>query len=216
MGEEKRRLSLSQIAGLLLFLVILPAGSWFYLQSGFNHRKGALAELKEMGKVEGIDLMDQYGTRFTTADMQRRVVVAGFLPADAASQDKWAQRLSTLHEQFDDRDDICFLLLADSANLSDPAAFLERNALSDSLQWKLLLTGPEELAALASNSFYLPAGEAGQPNFQYLALADTARMVRRHYDILDNQQMGRLVEHITIVMPRLPEPDIVLKREKEK
>lgn len=216
MGEEKRRLSLSQIAGLLLFLVILPAGSWFYLQSGFNHRKGALAELKEMGKVEGIDLMDQYGTRFTTADMQRRVVVAGFLPDDAASQDKWAQRLSTLHEQFDDRDDICFLLLADSANLPDPAAFLERNALTDSLQWKLLLTGPEELAALASNSFYLPAGEAGQPNFQYLALADTARMVRRHYDILDNQQMGRLVEHITIVMPRLPEPDIVLKREKEK
>lgn len=216
MGEEKRRLSLVQIAGLLLFLVVLPAGSWFYLQSGFNHRKEALAELKELGKVDGIDLTDQYGLRFTTADMQQRVVVAGFLPADAASQDKWAQRLSTLHEQFDDRDDICFLLLADSASMPDPAAFLERNALADSLQWKLLRTGSEGLNALASNAFYLPAGEGGQPNFQFLALADTAKMVRRHYDILDNQQMGRLVEHITIVMPKLPEPDIVLKREKEK
>lgn len=216
MGEEKRRLSLVQIAGLLFFLVILPAGSWFYLQSGFNHRKEALAELKELGKVGGIDLTDQFGTRFTTADMQKRVVVAGFLPAEAASREKWIQRLSVLHEQFDDRDDICFLILADSASMPDPAAFLERNALTDSLQWKLLLASGEELAALASNSFYLPAGEAGQPDFQYLALADTAQMVRRHYNILDNQQMGRLVEHITIVMPRLPEPDIVLKREREK
>jgi hypothetical protein len=216
MGEEKRRLSLVQIAGLLFFLIILPAGSWYYLQSGFNHRKEALAELKELGKVNGIDLTDQFGMRFTTADMRKCVTIAGFLPADAASQDKWAQRLSTLHEQFDDRDDICFLLLADSANMPDPAAFLERNALADSLQLILLLTGSEGLAALASNSFYLPAGEAGQPNFQYLALADTAQMVRRHYDLLDNQQMGRLVEHITIVMPKLPEPDIVLKRERER
>lgn len=216
MGEEKRRLSLVQIAGLLLFLVILPAGSWFYLQSGFNHRKEALAELKELGKVGGIDLIDQYGMRFTTAAMQKRVVVAGFLPADAGSQEKWVQRLSVLHEQFDDRDDICFLILADSASMPDPMAFLERNALTDSLQWKLLVTGNSALLALASNSFYLPADDAGKPNFQYLALADTAQMVRRHYDILDNQQMGRLVEHITIVMPKLPEPDIVLKRERER
>ncbi len=216
MGQEKRRLSLVQIAGLLLFLVILPAGSWYYLQSGFNHRKEALAELKELGKVSGIDLTDQYGLRFTTADMQQRVVVAGFLPADAASQDKWAQRLSTLHEQFDDRDDICFLILADSVSLPDPAAFLERNALTDSLQCKLLTTGSDDLITLASNTFHLPVDEAGQPDLQLLTLADTAQMVRRHYDIFDNAQMGRLVEHITIVMPRLPEPDIVLKRDKEK
>lgn len=212
MGEEKKRMSLIQIAGLLLFLVILPAGSWYYLQSGYNHRKASLAELQQLGTVSAFELADQNGDTFYSEDMQKRVVIAGFLPEEVESQTRWAERLHKLHEQFDERNDILFLLFADSASLNNPGAFLLQNDLTDSLQWTLLVVDKSEMRTLATEGFHLP--DPDKPG--YLALVDTSRMVRRHYDPLDNQQMGRLIEHITIVMPKLADPDIVFKREKEK
>ncbi len=38
--------------GVLLLLVILPAGSWFYLQKGLDYRKAALKELKIKGQFD--------------------------------------------------------------------------------------------------------------------------------------------------------------------
>lgn len=35
--------------GLLLFIIILPAGSWYYLQTGLNYRKAAAKELTPKG-----------------------------------------------------------------------------------------------------------------------------------------------------------------------
>lgn len=198
-----------QIAGLLFLLVILPGGSWYYLQSGYNHRKAAIAELKDLGTVGAFELTDQYGRLFSSGQLHKRVTIATFLPDDAAQQQQWTSRIRELQDQFDHRDDVCFLLFADSSVLTDPARFAVDNNLTDSLQWEILTTDHTDLDRLASGAFYIP-------DRQHIALADTGMVVRRTYDILDNSQMGRLIEHITIVMPRLPDPDIVLKRDREK
>ena len=209
MSEARKRMNFTQIAGMLFLLVILPAGSWYYLQRGFQHRKEALAELKDRGTIGAFMLPDQYGNIFSSEWLHKRVTIAAFLPNDAAQQQQWASRLHDLHAQFDDRNDVCFLLFADSSLMRDPMEFAMENDLVDSLQWEILTTNGAELQVLAFESFYLP-------DAQQIALVDTGLVVRRHYDIMDNQQMGRLIEHITIVMPRLPDPDIVFKRDKEK
>ena len=209
MSEPRKRMNFVQIAGMLFLLVILPGGSWYYLQRGYNHRKEALAELKEIGKVGDFALPDQYGQRFSSDLLRKRVTIAAFLPDDPAQQQQWTSRMRELHQQFDDRNDVCLLLFANEAQMTDPVQFAQENDLTDSLQWELLLVSPMELDDLAYFSFFLP-------DRQHVALVDTALMVRHTYDILDNPQMGRLVEHITIVMPRLPDPDIIFKRDREK
>ena len=209
MSKIPKRKNLVQAAALLLLLVILPAGSWFYLRSGFQHRKAAIEELGRLGTVGAFEFADQYGNPFSTELMRNRVTIAGFLPQDPAKQRQWASRLGEVHDQFDDRNDVCFVLFADSSTLPDPMNFALENGLSDSLQWEILSADREELKGLASQAFFIP-------DYQHIALVDTGLTVRRHYDILDNPQMGRLIEHITIVMPRLPDPDIILKREQEK
>ncbi|MBK8490450.1 MAG: hypothetical protein IPL49_05960 [Saprospirales bacterium] len=209
MSEARKRMNFTQIAGMLFLLVILPAGSWYYLQRGFLHRKEALAELTDHGTVRAFRLRDQYGNSFSSEWLHKRVTIAAFLPNDTAQQQQWASRLHGLHQQFDDRNDVCFLLFADSSQMRDPMGFAIENDLVDSLQWEILTCSRPELESFAFESFYVP-------DLQQIALVDTGLVVRRYYDILDNQQMGRLIEHITIVMPRLPDPDIVFRRDKEK
>jgi hypothetical protein len=212
MAEERKRMKPLQMAFLLLMLVVLPAGSWFYLRGGYQHRKAALEELKEAEAVGDFSLADQNGLVFATQDLKKRVTIAGFLPTDPERQGAWMDGLIRMHEQFDDRNDVCFLLFADTTSISSTQDFVQSYNLSDSLQWILLQGNADSLHELATGSFHLPAGA----ETQQLALIDTSGMVRRHYDAYDNRQLGRLVEHITILMPRLPDPDIVFKREKEK
>jgi len=205
MEQTKKKTSFGLILGLLLLLVILPGGSWFYLQRGYNHRKAALAELKEIGVAGAFEGRDQNGNVVSQEFLRKRVTVAGFLPDDDRQRKTWISRLGTIHAQFDDRNDVCFLLFADSAAVPDPLAFSLENGLTDSLQWAIVPAEKDEVMQLLH-----------LPDLQHLALADTAAMVRRHYDILDNAQMGRMIEHITILMPRLPDPDIEFRRDKEK
>ena len=201
-----------QMAFLLLMLVVLPAGSWFYLRGGYEHRKAALQELQELGSVGDFSLVDQNGLIFATQDLKKRVTVAGFLPAGTEKHAAWMDGLVRLHEQFDDRDDVCFLIFADTALVPDPQAFAQSYDLADSLQWIVVSGNGAYLHDLATSSFHLPEEAVGQQ----LALIDTSGTVRSHYDAYENRELGRLVEHITIVLPRLPDPDIVFKREKEK
>ena len=189
----------------MLLLVVLPAGSWFYLQKGYEHRKAALEELKDFGKVGDFVLTDQFGRTLTNSALHQRVTIAGMLPGDAEGQKFWTRRLLEVQEQFDNRNEVCFLLFADTSAIRSLSAFSEEYGLTDSLQWELLPASRDQVKQL----FHLP-------DFQYLALADTAAVVRRHYDITDNLQMGRLLEQVNIVLPRLPDPDIEFRRNREK
>ena len=205
MEKARKKTNWLQIAGLFLFLVILPGGSWLYLRSGFQYRKASLAELVDRGSVGAFALPDAKGELFSSESLQGRVVVAGVLPAEAAPRKFWIDRMKALHKQFDERNELLILLMADSASVADPQAFLLENGLVDEEQWSLLLGGD----AVAPAAFHLPGPDM-------LALTDTEGVVRRHYDIADNREMGRLIEHIAILLPRLPDPDIEFRRQKEK
>jgi hypothetical protein len=208
MENTTKRMGPTQIAGMLFLLVILPAGTWFYLYKGYQHRKESLKELEAIGPVGAFERADQYGKTFSSSHLHNRVTVAGFLPDDAEQKRTWTSRLLEIQTQFDHRDDICFLLFADTSQIPDLQAFALEQGLSDTLQWELLRGAKEEWDILSAG-FYLP-------DTRHIAIIDTGAVVRRTYDILDNKQMGRMIEHLTILMPKSPDPDIEFRRDREK
>ena len=53
-------------------------------------------------------------------------------------------------------------------------------------------------------------------DYPYLVLVDTSKTIRNYYRVDIESEVKRMVEHIAMIMPRTPERDIILKREKEK
>ena len=211
---------ITQIAGLLLLLVVLPGGSWFYLRNGLDYRIEALEELEDIGKVPStISIYTQADENPIDGDyLKGKVTVAGYIPEGATERNRMIEVLSKLHEQFDERDDVVFLsyVKADStADLKSRAVALN---LVDGQQWRLAeLPASETLEFYFKENYHFP--DVTLPlleSIPYVALVDTSLMVRHFYNCMENKDMGRLVEHIALILPRKPEKDIIFQPEKEK
>jgi hypothetical protein len=180
----------------LIILFVLPALSLYFLNSGKNYRMQALQEMKEYGKVEDFQLKNQRGIDVSPQMFRGKVTVACLLPENPDSAAFYTERLSIIHESYDDTKDVIFLSFlnsSDSTNLLEKAKQL---GITDHDQWWLLRSEDNEKAR---QLYHFP--KEGQ--FQ-IALADTSLMVRKHYNIYDNRQMGRLVEHIALIIPEQP------------
>ena len=212
MASSKKKWSLAALIGagaLFLLLVLFPAGSWFYLQRGLNYRLAALEELKDLGRLPAdLAYVNQSGSIIDTAFLQGKVLIAGVLSGDRQQDQPIVDRLRKLHEQFDQRDDVLFLSHLPER---EPAALLaeaEALGIRDTAQWMLLATPEGQLESLRA-AYHLQ-------NLNEVCLIDTTLMVRKVYRTSENADMGRLVEHIALIMPFVAERELIFKREKEK
>ncbi len=177
-------------------LFILPIGSVYYLYKGRAHSRTAKAELENLGKVDGFNLMNQQNQAITPKGLHGKVTIVNFLPGDLSKAKPLTDRIAQVHQSFDDSDDIIFLsfLVRDSSkNLLQTAKEL---GIEDHDQWYLLGTSQEEWKRLSTEVYHLPNGENG------VAMADTSLQIRKLYDINSNQQMGRMIEHVAKVVPK--------------
>lgn len=218
--KRSRAQTIKQTIGLLLLLVILPGGSWIYLRNGLDYRIAAMEELKDLGKVPmGRVLETQASTEpLTSEDLQGNVTVSGFLPETAEGQSRMIEVLQKLHEQFDERDDVLFLTYSKLDSTQELKARSRALGFLDDEQWRLVRL-PEAVSAGAyfKANYAFPAEWADAlSTHPYLVLADTSQTIRRLYDAAENKDMGRLVEHIAMILPRKPEKDIIFQREQEK
>ncbi|MCB0627114.1 MAG: hypothetical protein KDC43_25180 [Saprospiraceae bacterium] len=212
MASSKKKWSLAALIGagaLFLLLVLFPAGSWFYLQRGLNYRLAALEELKDLGRLPAdLAFVNQSGSIIDTAFLQGKVLIAGVLSGDRQQDQPIVDRLRKLHEQFDQRDDVLFLSHLPER---EPAALLaeaEALGIRDTAQWMLLATPEGQLESLRAAYHLQDPSE--------VCLIDTTLMVRKVYRTSENADMGRLVEHIALIMPFVAERELIFKREKEK
>jgi len=207
-NTEKGKIHWKVVGMLFLILIILPAGSWYYLTKGYNYRKELLDDLKEpIGNVTDYQLMTVDGKPFDFSSIKNNTAIIQFLGKDALQKDFLWDRMIKLHEQFDDRNDIMFISHIPNADMV--------NLPKDTAQWKIV-TGTEiELDRIARES-YMTKWNEGETviNNSRLILLDSAQ-IRNYYDANVPFEMGRLLEHVTMVMPRLQEKDIIIDREKE-
>lgn len=208
-NEKKSKIHWRVVGMLFLILIILPAGSWYYLTQGYNYRKDLLNDLKEeFGLVKDYEAETTFGEVFGTEDIKANTAIVHFMGKNATEKDSIWSLMTRLHEQFDERNDIMFI-----SHISD-ADSLQMSP--DTAQWKILKGTSAYFDRLARDNYKLPL-KPGETilNNPYLVLLDSTK-IRQYYDYRDPMQAGRLVEHITIVMPRLAEKDIILERDQEK
>jgi hypothetical protein len=195
MSKEKRNSKkIIQVIGLFLFLVVLPGGSWLFLQRGENYQLDLRGELKELGRIESYAAVDQSQQERTEADLHGQVTVASFLKNEDAASEAVVKRLLQLHEQFDDRKDVFFLshmAIDTSGSLYESG---NEYGIKDTAQWRIVRSD------VSKSVFQLPE-EGGSDFSHHVALIDTSGMVRKVYDTRLNPDMGRLIEHIAILMP---------------
>lgn len=197
------------IQPLVLFamLIVMPALSWYYLKKGEQYQVKMRAELKDYGKLPSFTLpklLDTNSINLAT-DLINKVVIAKVVDAnELESGDDLRFALGSLHTQFDERNDIVFLLhtaIKDSARVG---AFLRQNKMSD----------PTQVVVTGSDSKLVQAYRFPKPGM--MAIVDTAGVIRRYYNYRDGNEVRRLTEHVTVLMHRDKSNDPYLNREKEK
>ena len=233
MAEKKN--NILQGLFLLLLLVILPFGSWYYMGAGHKYYKESMAELKDYGVLPAFSLITQNGQQLDHSLLTGKMSVVAFINPKSASSPELLKNLSLLHKQFNKRKDLFFLIhMLTEENLSQD--FLkemeEKYDLTDDEQC-FILTGEESVIQnLVGTKYKVPdlksekSKEALIPlssnsigtikEYPYLVLVDSKHVIRNYYLGNDKGSMKRLVEHISLILPKELEEKPVLKREKEK
>lgn len=208
---------MGSILGLLIILVVFPLGALYYMNMGAKWRMERLNELKDYSRLSEQQVRAAYDTLAGIFEDENNIIIAGFInPANEELTDLYGENLRKLHEQFDARGDVFFVMHTD-AEASFAASFREEYALEDTAQCRFVINDREDLAHLAREAYQIERGEGEDwSNGPYFALVD-GMIVRNYYDVRRTEAVQRLVEHIAILIPPAKErEDLVFKREKEK
>ncbi len=182
------------IAGLVL--VVLPLGAIYNLRLGISYRQKTTAELEDRGKLAAFNLKNQSNLLISPETFRGKVSVIQFLPGNIKEAKPMAERISLVKKSFDETEDIVFLSFfpADSSvNLLKTATDL---GINDPKRWFLLAASPEEWSSLSK------AILAGTDPANHIVMADTSLSIRKMYNIQNNPEMGRMIEHIAVVIPK--------------
>ncbi|GEM_PF-5991708 len=185
----------------LLVLFGLPAVSWFYLKEGVRFRQRIHNELIPKDTLTAQARLIMGADTLTWADLAGDVIVLWQEPGkdlDAKqAHTAWA-RADTLWNVFGAIPRVRMLVWAD--------AVPERQQPLPSAGWQRAWPADEAMTSLWPDSV----------RGLRALVADTALVVRHYYDLSQRRAWAKLAEHLAVLIPQPPKPDIVLKREKEK
>jgi cytochrome oxidase Cu insertion factor (SCO1/SenC/PrrC family) len=198
---------------LVIVFVVLPGISYFYLQTGIEYHRARWAELGDLGNVQNMEFIDQSGERFSTKEMKGKMSVLGFFsPNCGDSCDVMIERFQLLQEQFGHYDKL--LLLAHDTKL-DSISILKNAAKEAKTQEGMWywLTAKDSTYNSYINSYDVDFKDGYASQF---ALVDSNLTILRYYDVLDENEVNRLVIHLAKFAPRPIKEGVRFKREKEK
>lgn len=203
-AEKSSRRNFWQIVALFAVLVILPAGSWYYLKRGADFRRAQLAELSDFGKVKWYKFKD-WTPQVTADSLDERVLILGFFDGnDTPGIDTIQQQATLLQLQFGARNDFRILMFEVSEDSITGQSASER-IISDIPVWKT--TAP----TLTMLGFQIDFKSLEtQPGW---ALIDQKGTIRRYYPAGD---LEKLITHAAIIAPGKSREKIDLKRQMEK
>lgn len=195
---------------LLLILVVLPAGSYWYLQRGISYRRAALAQLDNLGRLTEPTVQPTYGILPDT--LAGNMVVIGWLnPQETQTTAAYGHALQRLHQQFDSNQVVYFLTLLTQPDSAWTANFLREYQLEDPRQVAVAAMLPDFAAWRNQLNWPDPTGKMPQ-----LALVTDSLRIRAYYDAGNERAMQDLVTHLAMFMPKKKERELIFRREKEK
>ncbi len=230
MSEKTTTRKYIQGIAFFLFIVGLPLGSWYFLQTGFDYHKDLMAELNNYGRIPTFELVDQRGNKMTREDMEGKMLVVNFFNPNADSYAPTMEYLRKMNGQFHDRSDLLFVSHALQSN-TDLKGIAEKEDLENN-QSVFLSGGKAELLKVLAKGYQIPdldnRNEEDKTiprssdlinlpdDYPYFILVDDSGTIRNYYDVTSEKSVTKLVEHLALTLPRKSEEKAELKREKEK
>ncbi|RMG87511.1 MAG: hypothetical protein D6714_02235 [Bacteroidetes bacterium] len=206
------------LIGLFFLLVVLPAGSWFFMQRGADFRMKALGELDELGQFPAVSLFLPDGDTLTSEDLSNKVLMVNFFPenvspeAPEVRQMKWIQ--SQFLERLLNREEFRFLSLVPVDSAAQLAPLVRAMDLSDKQFRRWIVAGApaDNLKKWATGYLHLPL-KAGQTPLHnpYIAIVDMEGKVRHFYDMMNTEEVGKLMVHLPILMPEKDDRKVDIK-----
>jgi hypothetical protein len=197
--------------GLILILVVAPAGSWYYLSKGLDYRKASLAELKPLGKLPDDFVMASGTGQQLNASQLRKAISVHFTYTDEQARKQAFSIIASMYKQFKDRPDVFFVGYNLTGKPDSGAAFV------DELSAMKIFAPNKCYFSISSDSAmvrrYLHADDLSRP---IAALVDTAIQVRKVYQLDDAKQVSRLIEQTATIIPIIKKESATLKRGTEK
>ncbi len=205
----RKQKNIFNFLSLFFLLIVLPVGALYFLEKGIDYRKELLAELDDVGKMPGFSLVNIDGSLVDNNRLEKRVVVVNFF--DVLEKDGNIEKgkvLTKLVQQFEKREDILFLNFVSNQGedtLSSKALQEYINTFELGNKQSLFVKeDPETMRRMANESMKFPF-ENGQNirENNLVALADTSSTIRRHYDLLNEEESKLLVKHIIMLLPEV-------------
>ena len=197
----------------LLLIVVFPGVGYIYLQRGLDYHRESYQQLRALGALPGFEALTRVDTTLSSAELVGNTVVLAMLDSDPGSTRGVVDKLNRLQDQFDHLDDVLFLALVEDDGFADLDKRFAGYGFNDTPQWQLLeLSAPEYNAVANSLADQVQVPDLSQ---NFFVLIDREGEIRKVYDADDDQQMGRLIEHISYVIPRNKKEKPVMVRQEE-
>lgn len=212
--KVNKRNGVLQILGLLLLLVIFPLGSWYYLQIGLDYRLQAREELKPIAELPSFELQNYDGRKINSQSYKDYLVVGHFF-ANTPKQE-YMDILAQIHDQYDDRKDVYFMTFSEDTSataLARSGDLLRQDTLIDQDQLFFLHgVGVDNIAKQIKMPFSEKEMSLADNSLLFFADSFTVKGI---YDISLEEDVKKLIKHITLRLHPLEEKDIIFEREQE-
>jgi hypothetical protein len=190
-----------------LLLVGFPLASYYYSKSGMNSRLEAQAEMKDFGKIRGSYIIWPDGTK--EDQLKGKVCVIHFLGQNPELTPANKQILDdgeALYEQFgykagSFRNDFRFVLIGEGGT-AEFKSYMQTRPSIDFSNW-VWTGGLGSWTTILKNGYdYYCTKENVKPYPEYYALADTAGIIRRFYNVEDRKEVNRMIHQIALLLPQ--------------
>lgn len=220
--SKKKGNSIWTILALSFFLIGLPFGSWYYLNSGLDYNLSVKEKMKAKGEIPAFSFTDQDGQIITNDSLKGRLYVADFFFASCPNEClEMAKNLQDVQEAFKDHPKV-ILVSFSTDPYNDSTAVLKKYAESlDALpyQWYFLRGEQEKIFKLAKEGFKLPAdvndNDSDIIHSPYFAVIDEAGQIRAYYDGTNEAEVNTMIANISMIMTRNPDPEIQVEQKGE-
>ena len=212
---------LIEVVAISFILIICPAASWYYLQKGLDYQKESRKELSATSTLDVSTFIPEFIKQDSTLlNNKLRLLILN----ESNNQNEVAEISTKLVDQFEESKGLFIIELIKSSVTNIPQS-LQKNTIQISK-----VIDQSEFQNISANVIGSPVYEEvnGKKMFKeldknipssgdaiYAYLIDQHDKVRNVYDLLNEDRVKRMVEHIAILIPRQNKEEVVLIREKE-
>jgi hypothetical protein len=199
--QNSKQKTIVRGAILALILVILPAVSYYWLNSGFQLRKEAVGKQANFGKVRSVPIIFPDGKKEDQiVNKVCAIHIFGDAPDLTSENRKILDTCEKMFNQFGTNTEFRMVLVAKDGT-AEFRSHYQKMPSSDFVTWAWTGALGSWRTIIENGYDSFCKSEDVSPVKDYFAVCDTSGQIRRYYNALDDKEIERMVQHIAILLP---------------